>query len=116
KDLVIRLETEEPSSVLRLRARGPKEVSGEDIEAPAGTMIVNTELHMASLNTKGRLDMELTVERGRGYVVADRLKRKDVIGVIPVDAIFTPVRRVTYSVEHTRVEQMTNYDRLIIEV
>jgi DNA-directed RNA polymerase subunit alpha len=116
KDLVIRLETEEPSSTLRLRARGPKEVSGEDIEAPAGTIIVNRELHMASLNTKGRLDMELSVERGRGYVVADRLKRKDVIGVIPVDAIFTPVRRVTYSVEHTRVEQMTNYDRLIIEV
>jgi DNA-directed RNA polymerase subunit alpha len=60
--------------------------------------------------------MELTVERGIGFEVADRMKRKDVIGVIPIDAIFSPVRRVTYVVEHTRVEQMTNYDRLVLEV
>ena len=116
KDIVVRMEAELPSATLQLRARGPKEVKASDIEAPAGVTIVNPDVHLASLNTKGRLDMELTVERGIGYDVADRMKRKDVIGVIPVDAIFSPVRRVTYVVEHTRVEQMTNYDRLVLEV
>lgn len=116
KEIVVRMESEESSGTLQLRARGPKEVSAADIEAPAGITIVNPEHPVASLNTKGRLDMELTVERGIGYVVADRLKRKDVIGVIPVDAAYLPVRRVTYVVEHTRVEQMTNYDRLVLEV
>jgi DNA-directed RNA polymerase subunit alpha len=116
KDVVVRMESDEPTGTLQLRARGPKEVSAADIETPAGVTIVNPDVHLASLNTKGRLDMELTVERGIGYEVADRLKSKDVIGVIPVDAIFSPVRRVTYVVEHTRVEQMTNYDRLVLEV
>jgi len=116
KDIVVRMEPEEQSGTLQLRARGPKEVKASDIETPAGITIVNPEVHVASLNTKGRLDMELTVERGIGYDVADRMKGKDVIGVIPIDAIFSPVRRVTYVVEHTRVEQMTNYDRLVLEV
>jgi DNA-directed RNA polymerase subunit alpha len=116
KEVVVRMESDEPTGTLQLRARGPKEVTAGDIETPAGITIVNPDSHVASLNTKGRLDMELTVERGIGYEVADRMKRKDVIGVIPVDAVFSPVRRVTYVVEHTRVEQMTNYDRLVLEV
>ena len=116
KDIVVRMDSEEPSGTLQLRARGPKDVTAADIETPAGLTIVNPDQHVATLNAKGRLDMELTVERGIGFEVADRMKRKDVIGVIPVDAIFSPVRRVTYVVEHTRVEQMTNYDRLILEV
>lgn len=116
KEIVVRMESEEATGTLQLRARGPKEVTAGDMEAPAGITIVNPEHQIASLNTKGRLDMELTVERGIGYEVADRLKRKDVIGVIPVDAVYSPVRRVTYVVEHTRVEQMTNYDRLVLEV
>jgi DNA-directed RNA polymerase subunit alpha len=116
KDVVVRMEGDEPSGTLQLRARGPKDVTGADIETPAGLEIVNPDQHIATLNAKGRLDMELTVERGIGFEVADRMKRKDVIGVIPVDAIFSPVRRVTYVVEHTRVEQMTNYDRLVLEV
>jgi DNA-directed RNA polymerase subunit alpha len=116
KDIVVRMEGEEPSGTLQLRARGPKDVTAGDIETPTGLTIVNPDQHIATLNTKGRLDMELTVERGIGFEVADRMKRKDVIGVIPVDAIFSPVRRVTYVVEHTRVEQMTNYDRLVLEV
>lgn len=116
KDIVVRMEGEEPSGTLQLRARGPKDVTAADIETPAGLSIVNPEQHVATLNAKGRLDMELTVERGIGFEVADRMKRKDVIGVIPIDAIFSPVRRVTYVVEHTRVEQMTNYDRLVLEV
>jgi DNA-directed RNA polymerase subunit alpha len=116
KDIVVRMESEDASGTLQLRARGPKDVTAGDIETPSGLVIVNPDQHIATLNAKGRLDMELTVERGIGYEVADRMKRKDVIGVIPVDAIFSPVRRVTYVVEHTRVEQMTNYDRLILEV
>jgi DNA-directed RNA polymerase subunit alpha len=116
KDVVVRMETEETSGTLQLRARGPKDVTAADIETPAGLTIVNPDQRIATLNSKGRLDMELTVERGIGYEVADRMKRKDVIGVIPVDAIFSPVRRVTYVVEHTRVEQMTNFDRLVLEV
>lgn len=116
KEIVVRMESDEATGTLQLRARGPKEITAGDIEAPAGITIVNPAHPIASLNTKGRLDMELTVERGIGYEVADRLKRKDVIGVIPVDAVYSPVRRVTYVVEHTRVEQMTNYDRLVLEV
>ncbi len=116
KDVVVRMESEEGTGTLQLRARGPKDVTAADIETPTGLEIVNSDQHIATLNAKGRLDMELIVERGIGYEVADRMKRKDVIGVIPIDAIFSPVRRVTYVVEHTRVEQMTNYDRLVLEV
>jgi DNA-directed RNA polymerase subunit alpha len=116
KDIVVRMESDDATGTLQLRARGPNDVTAADIETPTGLTIVNPEQRVATLNSKGRLDMELTVERGLGYEVADRMKRKDVIGVIPVDAIFSPVRRVTYVVEHTRVEQMTNYDRLVLEV
>ncbi|MEX0873580.1 MAG: DNA-directed RNA polymerase subunit alpha [Actinomycetota bacterium] len=116
KDIVVRMESEDETGTLQLRARGPADVKAGDIETPTGLTIVNPDLHIATLNSKGRLDVELTVERGIGYEAADRMKRKDVIGVIPVDAIFSPVRRVTYVVEHTRVEQMTNYDRLVLEV
>ena len=103
KDIVVRMETDEAAGTLQLRARGPKTVTAGDIEAPAGIEVVNPDQTLATLNAKGRLDVELTVERGRGYQVADRMKRKDVIGVIPVDAIYSPVRRVTYVVENTRV-------------
>lgn len=116
KDIVVRMDSDDATGTLQLRARGPADVKAGDIETPTGVTIVNPDQHLATLNAKGRLDMELTVERGIGYEVADRMKRKDVIGVIPIDAIFSPVRRVTYVVEHTRVEQMTNYDRLVLEV
>ncbi|HVE92755.1 MAG TPA: DNA-directed RNA polymerase subunit alpha [Actinomycetota bacterium] len=116
KDVVVRLEGDEATASLHLRARGAKEVVAGDIEAPAGVEIINRDSHIASLNTKGKLDIELTVSRGRGYQVADRMAGRDVIGEILVDAMFSPVRRVTYVVEHTRVEQMTNYDRLVLEV
>lgn len=116
KEIVVRMDTDESAGTLQLRARGPKDVTAADIEAPAGIEIVNPDKAIATLNSKGRLDVELTVERGRGFQVADRMKRKDVIGVIPIDALFSPVRRVTYAVESTRVEQMTNYDRLVLEV
>jgi DNA-directed RNA polymerase subunit alpha len=78
--------------------------------------VLNSELHVATLNDRARLALDLTVERGRGYVSADRNKRSSTIGVIPVDSIFSPVRRVTFDIEPTRVEQSTNFDRLILDI
>src|SRR5919202_1059910 len=75
-----------------------------------------TDLHIASVNAKGRLALDITVEQGRGYLSVDRAKRSSTIGVIPVDAIFSPVRRVAFAVEPTRVEQATNYDRLTPDI
>jgi DNA-directed RNA polymerase subunit alpha len=116
KDLVIRSTSDEPVA-LHLRAQGPKDATAEDIEGPADVEILNRDLHIANLNRKGHLDMELVVERGRGYVSAERNKHgRETIGVIPVDSIYSPVRRVTYTVEATRVEQMTNYDKLVLDV
>jgi DNA-directed RNA polymerase subunit alpha len=114
KGLVIKSENEEPSTV-HLRASGPAEVTGADIQLPAGVEILNPEHHVATVNNNSSLNMELRVEQGRGYVAAQTAP-KEAIGAIPIDAIFSPVKRVTYEVEPTRVEQMTNYDRLILDV
>ena len=78
--------------------------------------MLNKDLVIAHLNTKGRLAIDLTVEQGRGYSSSDRETENRTIGVIPIDAIFSPVRRVTFEVEPTRVEQSTNYDRLVIDI
>ncbi|HEX4978875.1 MAG TPA: DNA-directed RNA polymerase subunit alpha [Acidimicrobiales bacterium] len=115
KDLVLTVESDEPVT-LRLDVRGPAEVSAGDIQTTADVEILNPELHIATLNQKGRLALDITVERGRGYVSADRNKRSSTIGVIPVDSIFSPVRRVAFTVEPTRVEQSTNYDRLVLDI
>jgi DNA-directed RNA polymerase subunit alpha len=116
KQLVLRSEVEEPVTA-NLRARGPNEVTAGDIESPAGVEVLNPDLHVATLGRGATLELEMTVQRGVGYVAADRNKNpRDPIGVIPVDSIFSPVRRVTYSVEATRVEQMTDRDRLILDV
>jgi DNA-directed RNA polymerase subunit alpha len=115
KDIVITSLADEPV-VLRLDVRGPAEVKAGDIRLPADIEILNPEQPIATLNAKGRLALDLTVERGRGYISADRDTQSRTIGVIPIDAIFAPVRRVTFSVEPTRVEQSTNYDRLILEI
>ena len=101
---------------MRLDARGAANVTGADIECPADVEVLNKELHIATLNTKGRLSIDLTVEQGRGYVSSNREDDSRTIGVIPIDAIFSPVRRVSFTVEPTRVEQSTNYDRLVIEI
>ncbi len=88
-----------------------------DIQPPAGVEILNPELHIATLGRGANLELELVVQQGVGYVPAERNKNpRDPIGVIPVDSIFSPVRRVTYAVENTRVEQMTDRDRLILDV
>ena len=114
KELVIQSENEEPSNV-HLRVSGPAEVTAGDVELPAGVEILNSDHHIATLNKNGRLSMELRIEQGRGYVAATTAP-KEAIGTIPIDALFSPVKRVTYEVEPTRVEQMTNYDRLILDV
>ena len=114
KQLVIRSDNEEPSTV-HLRVSGPADVTAGDIELPAGIEVLNKDHHIASLNNDASLSMELRIEQGRGYVPATTAP-KEAIGAIPIDAIFSPVKRVTYEVEPTRVEQMTNYDRLILDV
>ncbi len=115
KDLVISVEGDEPVQ-LRLDVRGPATATAADIPLPTGVEILNPDLVIATLNGKGRLALDMTVERGRGYVSADRNKKSSVIGVIPVDSIFSPVRRVAFSVEPTRVEQSTNFDKLTLDI
>jgi DNA-directed RNA polymerase subunit alpha len=115
KDLVLRVESDEPVT-LRLDVRGPAVVTAGDIQLTSDVEVLNPDLVLATLNSKGRLAIDISVERGRGYASADRNKRSVTIGVIPVDSIFSPVRRVAFQVEPTRVEQSTNFDRLILEV
>ena len=115
KDIVVTFESDE-AVTMRLDARGAANVTGADIECPADVEVLNKELHIATLNTKGRLSIDLTVEQGRGYVSSNREDDSRTIGIIPIDAIFSPVRRVSFTVEPTRVEQSTNYDRLVIEI
>ena len=114
KELVIRSENDEPTTV-HLRVNGPGEVTAGDIQLPAGVEILNSKHHIATLNKNASLSTELRIEQGRGYVAATSAP-KEAIGAIPIDALFSPIRRVTYDVEPTRVEQMTNYDRLILDV
>ncbi len=116
KGLVVSSEHDEPV-VIYLRKQGPGAATAADIAPPAGVEIHNPDLHIATLNTSGTLEMELTVERGRGYVSAAQNKSGDQeIGRIPVDSIYSPVLAVTYKVEATRVEQRTDFDRLVVDV
>ena len=116
KSLVVSSEQDEPV-VMYLRKQGPGTVTAADIAPPAGVEVHNPDLHIATLNGKGRIEMELTVERGRGYVSAVQNKAGDAeIGRIPVDSIYSPVLSVTYKVEATRVEQRTDFDRLVVDV
>ena len=116
KGLVLRSELDEPMPV-HLRAKGPGAATGADIAVPTGVEVLNPEVHIATVGEGGSLEIELMVERGVGYRMADRTKKShDPIGVIPVDSIFSPVRKVSYAVENTRVEQMTDRDRLILDV
>jgi DNA-directed RNA polymerase subunit alpha len=101
---------------MRLEVSGERTVTAADILAPSTVEIVNPDLYIATLdNENAHLEMELVVESGKGYVPADS-KEDQPIGVIPIDAIYTPVQKVNYSVEHTRVGQMTNYDKIVLDV
>ncbi len=115
KDIVLTSESDDPVT-LRLDAKGAGTVTAGDIECPADVTILNRDLHIATLNSKARLAIDLTVERGKGYASSQREIDNRVIGVIPVDAIYSPVRRVSFTVEPTRVEQSTNFDRLILDI
>jgi DNA-directed RNA polymerase subunit alpha len=101
---------------LTLEKKGSGKVTSSDIDCPAGVEIVNPDLVLATLaDAKSKIDAEITVETGFGYSMADE-RKSDTIGLIPVDALFTPVTRVNYRVEATRVGRMTNFDRIIIEI
>ena len=116
KQIVLSSENDEPV-VMYLRKAGPGEVLAGDITPPAGVEIHNPDLHLATLNEKGKLEIELTVERGRGYVSAAQNKDPQAeISRIPIDSIYSPVVKVTYKVEATRVQQRTDFDRLVIDV
>ena len=116
KKLSLSSEEDEPVTAW-LRKQGPGEVTAADISAPAGVEVHNPELHIATLNSKGQLEIELTIERGRGYVSASQNKSADAeIGRVPVDSIYSPVLKVTFRVEATRVEQRTDFDKLILDV
>jgi len=122
KLLSAKLYTDQPK-IVKIDAKGPCEVTAGDILADDEVEIVNPELHIATLSEGAHLEVQITLEKGRGYVSAERNKQLAVernkvmpIGVIPVDSIFTPIRKVSYSVEDTRVGQVTDYDKLTIEV
>ncbi len=117
KQLKLKMDGEGPKT-LRLSVSGDREVTAKDIKGEAGIEIVNPDLHIATLTERdAKLEMELEVDHGRGYVSADRNKRDDLpVGSIPVDSLFSPVTRVRIDSENTRVGQMTDYDRLILEI
>jgi DNA-directed RNA polymerase subunit alpha len=116
KRLRLKSFTEDPVTLL-LDVKGPAEVKASHIQASSDVEIVNPDLYICTLASKGHLRMELNVEKGKGYVPAERNKREgQPIGVIPIDSIFSPVEKANFVVEKTRVGQSTDYDRLIIEV
>lgn len=117
KGLIAKINGEGPK-VAYIEAEGPCEVTAASIKCDSEVEILDPDMHIATLSEGGRLFMELTLDKGRGYVPADRNKQllNPVIGVIPVDSIYTPVVKVNYTVENTRVGQITDYDKLTLEV
>lgn len=115
KQVVVDMEVDEPQTMY-LSVKGKMDVTAGDLKVPAGVTIVNPDHHLASLSASGKIEAEFSVERGVGYRSADRNKSSDTIGVIPIDSIFSPVRKVSYKVESTQVGQMTNFDRLVLDV
>ncbi|HEY1369005.1 MAG TPA: DNA-directed RNA polymerase subunit alpha [Gaiellaceae bacterium] len=117
KNLICRLHGESPEIEVHVAKKGAGTITAADIEAPAELEILNPDLELANLSDKGRLELTLTIGRGRGYVPAE-LNRgpQHTIGVIPVDSIFSPIRRVAYDVEAARVGQRTDYDKLTLDV
>jgi DNA-directed RNA polymerase subunit alpha len=113
KQVVLAIETNE-EQVIYLSASGAGEVTAAQLRTPAGVEVVNGDLHLATLSSGGSLEMELTVAGGVGYRAAQ--SAGDQIGVIPIDAVFSPVRTVAYTVEPTQVGMMTNYDKLVLDI
>ncbi len=115
KQVVLRIEAEGPQT-LYLSAQGKGEVTAGDIQAPAGVEVVNTDHHLATLSASARLEVEMAAGRGVGYRSADKNKTSDAIGVMPIDSIYSPVRKVAYRVESTQVGQMTDFDKLVLDI
>ncbi len=116
KTLAFKMYTDEPKTVY-IHAEGSKVVTGADIKTDPDIEVLNPDVYIATLNDNGKLYMEITVEKSRGYVPAEKNKLAgQPIGVIPIDSIFTPVKHVSYRVENTRVGKITDYDRLILEI
>ena len=116
KQLITKLHSEGGKTVF-IEAVGPCEVTAGDIKSDGEVEVLNPDLHIATLGSGATLNMEITLSHGRGYVPADRNKpQQSIIGVIPVDSIYTPVYKVNYTVENTRVGNMTDFDKLTIEV
>lgn len=116
KKLLVKLYTDEPV-VVRIEAKGAGPIYARDIIADASVEILNPDLYIATLQEDGSLNMEITVAKGRGYVPAERNKLPDhPIGIIPVDSIFTPVSKVNFQIDHTRVGQVTDYDKLTLDI
>jgi DNA-directed RNA polymerase subunit alpha len=117
KELSLKLHSDKPK-LLRMDVRGKKDVVAGDLQPDAEVEILNPDLHIATLDGKNaHLTMELVVERGKGYVPAERHRKSEhVIGVIPIDSVFSPIQKVNYVVDDTRVGQAADYDRLTLEV
>lgn len=115
KGVVLQFEVEEPQT-LYLSAKGKSEVTAGDIKLPPGVEVVNPDHHIATLSASGKLEIEMACARGVGYRSADKNNKSEGIGVIPIDSIFSPVLKVAYTVESTQVGQMTNFDKLIIDI
>jgi DNA-directed RNA polymerase subunit alpha len=117
KKLILKYDGNE-RKIIRLEQQGKKNVTAADITRDAEVEILNPDLHIATMDEGARLEMEMTVERGRGYVSADQqaYKTEEIVGLIPVDSIFTPVNRVNYTVDNARVGKRTDYDKLTLEV
>jgi len=117
KNLIVLLHGESPEIEVHIAKKGAGAVTAADIQAPADLEILNPDLELANLNDKGKLEMTLTIGKGRGYVPAELNRGPETtIGVIPIDSIFSPVRRVSYDVEAARVGQRTDYDKLRLDV
>jgi DNA-directed RNA polymerase subunit alpha len=117
KNLICRLYGDSPEIEVRLSKKGPGSITAGDLEAPADLEILNPELELAHLSERGKLELTLTIGRGRGYIPAELNRGPEhTIGVIPVDSIFSPVRRVSYDVEAARVGQRTDYDKLRLDI
>src|SRR6476659_816346 len=117
KNLICRLNGESPEVEVRVQKKGPGPVKASDIQAPAELEILNPDLEIANLAEKGKLEVTLTIGRGRGYVPGELNRGPEhTIGVIPIDSMFSPVRRVSYDVEAARVGQRTDYDKLRLDI
>lgn len=115
KELNFKVGDSKPEATVKLSVKGPKEIKASDLELPDDVEVVNKDQYLGSLGKNAKLDMELTIEKGLGYSLAEE-RRASSLGVLPTDAVFTPVKRVNYEVSATRVGRQTNLDRLVLKV